>query len=82
MIVNEREKTIYQQGFMSGSNAAQAAIKAAERRAEIAERAFRNFLAEYFTAVNEQNSYACGIPADDEVCIEGMRKYAERGEKQ
>lgn len=24
MIVNEREKTIYQQGFMSGSNAAQA----------------------------------------------------------
>ena len=38
MIVNEREKTIYQQGFMAGSNAAQAAIKAAERRAEVAER--------------------------------------------
>lgn len=32
MIVNEREKTIYQQGFMSGINAAQTAIKAAERR--------------------------------------------------
>lgn len=39
MIVNEREKIIYQQGFMSGSNAAQAAIKAAEHRAEVAERA-------------------------------------------
>lgn len=36
---NEREKTIYKQGFMSGSNAAQVAIKAAERRAEVAERA-------------------------------------------
>ena len=32
MIVNEREKTIYKQGFVSGSNAAQAAIKATERR--------------------------------------------------
>ena len=39
MIVNEREKTIYKQGFMSGSNAAQTAIKAAEHRAEVAERA-------------------------------------------
>lgn len=36
---NEREKTIYQQGYMSGCNAAQTAIKAAEHRAEVAERA-------------------------------------------
>ena len=47
MIVNEREKTIYQQGFMAGSNAAQAAIKAAERRAEIAERALQYAVSEY-----------------------------------
>ena len=36
---NEREKMIYQQGYMSGCNAAQTAIKAAEHRAEVAERA-------------------------------------------
>ena len=33
-----------------------------KHRLEVAERAFRNFLAEYFTAVNEQKSYDCGIP--------------------
>ena len=37
-------------------------VKEAEHRAEKVERAFRNFLAEYFTAVNEQKSYDCGIP--------------------
>ena len=37
-------------------------LKEAERKAKVLERAFRNFLAEYFTAVNEQNSYDCGIP--------------------
>lgn len=37
-------------------------VKETEHRAEKVERAFRNFLAEYFTAVNEQNSYNCGIP--------------------
>ena len=34
----------------------------AEHRAEALERAFRDFLAEYLTAVNEANSYDCGIP--------------------
>ena len=37
-------------------------VKEAWHRAEKVERAFRNFLAEYLTAVNEQNSYDCGIP--------------------
>ena len=37
-------------------------VKEAEHRTEKTERAFRNYLAEYFTAVNEQNSYDCGIP--------------------
>lgn len=37
-------------------------VKEAEHRAETLERAFRDFLAEYLTAVNEANSYDCGIP--------------------
>lgn len=37
-------------------------VKEAEHRAKTLERAFRDFLAEYLTAVNEANSYDCGIP--------------------
>lgn len=37
-------------------------LKDAEHRAETLEHAFRDFLAEYLTAVNEANSYGCGIP--------------------
>lgn len=54
MIVNEREKTIYQQGFMAGSNAAQAAIKAAEHRAEVAERALDLCETAYILSLNHR----------------------------
>ena len=37
-------------------------VKDVEHRAKTLERAFRDFLAEYLTAVNEANSYDCGIP--------------------
>lgn len=37
-------------------------IREAEHRAKTLERAFRDSLAEYLTAVNEANSYDCGIP--------------------
>ena len=81
MIVNEREKTIYQQGFMAGSNAAQAAIKAAERRAEVAERALYN-------ACCEQNKHWCvqcdsfaECDTSNEMCIEA-KKHAEELIKQ
>lgn len=64
----------------------------AEHRAETLERAFRNFLAEYFTAVNEQNSYDCGIPEmfgryvnvlpnEDKVTNE-MNKYLSEAEEE
>lgn len=49
-------------------------LKEAERKAKVLERAFRNFLAEYFTAVNEQNSYDCGIP-------EMFGRYASKKDK-
>ena len=63
-----------------------------KHRAEVAERAFRNFLAEYFTAVNERNSYACGIPEmfgryvnvlpyEDKVTSE-LNKYLNEAEKE
>lgn len=37
-------------------------VKDVEHRAKTLERAFRDFLAEYLSAVNEANSYDCGIP--------------------
>ena len=56
-------------GYSMANNIADALIEAGigdvketEHRAEKVEKAFRNFLAEYFTAVNEQSSYDCGIP--------------------
>lgn len=50
---NEREKTIYQQGYMSGCNAAQAEIKVAERRAELAE-AFHDLKCKDYDLLNYQ----------------------------
>lgn len=70
MIVNnEREAEIYKQGYMSGSNAAQTAIKAAEHRAEIAERALLDMCRE--TAAFPSYMVACAI-------MERLLKKAEK----
>ena len=78
--------------YKAGYGNVKEAVKEAEHRAEVAERAFRNFLAEYFTAVNERNSYACGIPEmfgrytnvlpyEDKVTCE-LNKYLNEAEKE
>lgn len=56
------------------------------------ERAFRNFLAEYLTAVNEQNSYNCGIPEMfgryvnvlpyEDIVTSRLNEYLEEAEKE
>lgn len=63
-----------------------------KHRAEKMERAFRDFLAEYFTAVNEQNSYDCGVPEMfgryanvlpyEDIVTSRLSEYLEQAEKE
>lgn len=77
MIVNnEREKTIYQQGYMSGCNAAQTAIKAAEHRAEVAEKALYYVVREY--RCEECPYQECNA---EECCDTIANRYKERAAK-
>lgn len=67
-------------------------VKEAEHRAETLERAFRDFLAEYLTAVNETNSYDCGIPEmfgwyarvlpNEEKVTNMLNEYLQQAEKE
>lgn len=72
---NGREKTIYKQGYMSGCNTAQAALKAAERRAEIAEKAL------YMACCDLAKIYSpCGLWAD--IAVGDADNYLKQAEKE